>query len=142
MKNRGGKTGGWSIMAICAAACVLLGCEGGGSSGGGPVDSALVGSWRLSSMRVNGSGSFSPSEIGWDVRMTLNSDGSLSYTEVWEGETEGGGGSWSAEGGIVHLDGDSFGWNGPYSVSGNKFTGAFPNYDGEGHNGDLTFTRL
>lgn len=130
----------------CAMVFILFGLAGcGGDDGGGAGaggDPALVGNWRMASMSVNGSGFFAPATIGWDIQLQLNADGSASATEVWQGETESGGGGWSTAGNQLSVAAGSYDWTGPYTVSGNQFTlSNVPNYDGEGDLGSFVFQR-
>lgn len=137
----------WRKAAIgCAMVFTLFGMAGcGGDDGGGAGaggDPALVGNWRMSSMSVNGGGFFAPATIGWDIQIQLNADGSASATEVWQGDTESGGGGWSTTGNQLNVAAGSYDWTGTYTVSGNQFTlSNVPNYDGEGDLGSFVFTR-
>ena len=127
------------LAALAALALGLAGC--GGDGGGGPVDATLVGNWRMTDMRIDSSATFPPSDIGWAVDLTLNADGGLGYTEVWQGRTENSGGTWSAENGTLTLDGDWFTWRGPYALSGDEFSVSVVNYAGDGKNGTFIFHR-
>ena len=117
------------------------GDDGGGAGTGG--DPALVGHWRMSSMSVNNSGYFPPGEIGWDVQLQLNDDGSATATEVWQGKTESAGGGWSTSGNQLNVAVGWYNWTGPYTVSANQFTlSNVANYDDEGDTGSFIFTRM
>ena len=131
-------------LALMSALAGLTGCgDDGGSSSGSGGDPALVGSWRMSAMSVNGGGFFSPADISWDVRVQMNADGSASVTEVWQGSTESSSGGWDAAGGQLTLSAGWYDWTGPYRVSGNQFTlSNIPDYDGEGHTGSFIFNRI
>jgi hypothetical protein len=145
MKTGNGR-GWWRRLAVWVAAglvgLTVAACDGAGGGTGGPVDAALVGGWRLVLMSVNSGGAFNPADIGWSVELDLRDDGSLGYREVWEGETSEEGGSWSAEGGSLDMNVGWATWAGPYGIAGSRFTGTFPNYDGEGNTGTLTFERM
>lgn len=134
------------VMGGCVMAAALVGLAGCGGDDGGRSgtggDPALVGSWRMISMSVNGGGFFPPGTIGWDVKVKLNADGSASVTEVWQGDTESGRGGWSTTGNQLNLDVGSYDWTGPYTVSDSQFTLAnVPDYDGEDHIGAFVFAR-
>ncbi len=122
----------------------IMGCEGGGDGGGGGSggDPALVGNWRMVAMSVNGSGSFAPATIGWDVQLQLNADGSVNATEVWQGASESNGGGWSVTGNTLNISAGDYNWSGAYSVGASSFSlSGVPNYDGEGHTGSFVFHR-
>lgn len=136
----------WMRVVVCVAACVAVGLTGCGVGEDGGVgvggDPALVGSWRMTSMSVNGSGMFPPATIGWDIQLQLASDGSVQATEVWQGSTESSGGGWSASGNQLNIAAGEYDWTGAYTASANRFTlSNVPNYDGEGDTGSFVFTR-
>lgn len=127
---------------VCTSFACLTGCEDGGASAGTGGDEALVGSWKMTSMSVNGSGYFAPSEIGWDVQLQIDSDGSLTATEVWEGKTESSGGGWTVTDTQLDIAAGDYDWTGSYSVSSSRFTlSDVSNYDDEGDTGSFVFTR-
>lgn len=133
-------TGCLAVVALAG----LAGCGGGdGDDSGGGGDPALVGQWRMIAMSVNGSRFFAPGQIGWDVQLQLNADGSATATEVWRGEHDSGGGSWSTAGNQLKLNVGDYHWTGPYTVSGSQFTlSNVPDYDRQGHTGAFVFQRF
>lgn len=138
---------GWMKAAAgCFMGLALAGLAGCGGdddeSAGSGGDATLVGNWRLTSMSVNGSGFFAPATIGWDVRLQLAADGSATVSEVWQGNAESSGGSWSTAGNQLTLAAEGYDWTGPYTVDANRFTlSDVTDYDGEGDTGSFVFTR-
>lgn len=131
--------------AIALLAVAVISCNGGGGGEpvGGIVDPALVGRWLLTQMSVDGSAFFSPLDIGWELRFDLRDDGGFSYTEVWQGDTDGGSGTWGATGDQLHLRAGFYDWAGRYEMMGATFRiSDVPNYDREGHRGSFTFAPL
>ena len=122
----------------------MVGCEKGSDDApaGTAGDQALVGNWKMTAMSVNGGGFFPPSNIGWDVQVQLNGDGTLSATEVWQGDREQGNGGWSAGGGRMNMQTPNYNWLGSYTATADTFQLTdVPNYDGQGHTGSFEFTR-
>lgn len=127
--------------AVMLVACIV-GCGGGGGSAGTGGDAALEGSWRLTSMSVNGGGSFMPGTIGWDLQLVLNGDGSCTGTELWQGKTDQSSGGWTVTVGQLNIVVGEYNWTGTYVAGNSSFQlSGVPNYDGEGDTGSFVFTR-
>ena len=131
-------------LAVVLGVLGMAGCSddnGGGGSGSGG-DRALVGNWLMTSMSVNGSGFFPPANIGWEVRLQMGEDGSLTVREVWKGSSESSSGGWTAGGGQLTLSAGWYRWTGAYTASAQTFRlNGVADYDGEGDTGSFVFTR-
>ena len=129
----------------CAAlmlAAGISGCGGGDGNTGTGGDPALVGTWRMTSMSVDGGGAFPPATIGWDLLLILNADGSCTGTDLWRGETDSSGGGWTVTGSLLNIAVGEYNWTGTYTAGAGSFQLAgVTDYDGEGHTGAFVFTR-
>ena len=105
-------------------------------------DRALIGDWRMSAVAINGDDFFPPSNIGWEVYVRLNGDGTLNVHEVRQRDTRRGTGGWSAGDGRVNIQTGNHNWLGSYTVAADKFRLTdVQNYDGEGGCASFEFTR-
>lgn len=125
------------ILCILVAVVFLPGCKKDSTSS--DEDHELVGTWRCTSISAEGQ-TLTPSQIGLTWTVTFRNDDTFSMTFIIGGETESGSGTWSVSGSRVTIDDgeDPFSFN--YSMSENKFTFLYPDFElDDGVYADTTF---
>jgi hypothetical protein len=131
---------------LMLALVAVSGCDGGSdkvAAVGGEADPALVGRWIMTLMSVDSGPDFSPATIEWDFQIELTDTGRFSYQEVWRGSTDSDSGTWGTTDNQLMMRTSYYDWSGTYAVEGNTFRFSnVPNYDGQGHLGSFTFTRM
>ena len=128
-----------AVLYVLFLALLIPGCSKDSTSTDDNGDThELVGTWRLSTLTVEGV-TATAAQAGMSWTLTFRSNDTFTISLTMEGNTDTGSGDWSVSGRTVTIDDGDETWSFTYTMSGNTFSTLIEDFEFEDGEADVTF---